>query len=95
MTNFFVTDNTFCCSECKDSICDDPKMVLGSYVKGPNNKICRVWAERLGLGHRIVVSYGIHSGRTEVNQVFPWTLSIELNILIPLFFFGYHPLFGA
>ena len=28
---------------CKDSICNDPKIVLGSYVKGPNNIICRAW----------------------------------------------------
>ena len=28
---------------CKDSICNDPKMVLSSYVKGPNNIICRAW----------------------------------------------------
>ena len=34
---------------CKDLICNDPKVVLGSYVKSPNNKICRAWAERLGL----------------------------------------------
>ena len=29
---------------CKDSICNDPKMILGSHVKGPNNIICRAWA---------------------------------------------------
>ena len=29
---------------CKDSICNDPKMVLGSYVKDPNNIICKAWA---------------------------------------------------
>ena len=52
---------------CKDSICDDPKLVLSSYVKGPNNKICREWAKRLGLGHRTVINHGVHSGRTEVN----------------------------
>ena len=23
---------------CKDSICNDPKLVLGSYIEGPNNK---------------------------------------------------------
>ena len=28
------TDN----ANCKDSICNDPKFVLGSNVKGPNNK---------------------------------------------------------
>ena len=47
--------------------------MLGSYVKGPNNKICREWAERLGLGHRTVVSHGAHGGRLEINQVCPWT----------------------
>ena len=52
---------------CKDSVYSDPKLVLGSYVKGPNNKIYRVWAERLGLGHRTVVSHGFHGERTEVN----------------------------
>ena len=52
---------------CEDSICNDPKLVLGPYVKGPNNKICRAWAERLGLGHRTVVGHGVHGGRTEVN----------------------------
>ena len=39
--------------------------MLGSNVKGPNNKICRAWAERLGLGHRTVVSHGVHGGRTK------------------------------
>ena len=28
---------------CKDTIFNDPKMTLGSYVKGPNNMICREW----------------------------------------------------
>ena len=50
---------------CKDSICNDPKLVLGSYVKSPNNKICRAWAERLGFGHRTIVNRGIHGGRAE------------------------------
>ena len=36
---------------CKDSICNDPKLILGSYIKGSNNKIYREWAERLGLDH--------------------------------------------
>ena len=31
-------------NNCKDSICNDPKMMLGSHVKGPNNIICRAWA---------------------------------------------------
>ena len=45
---------------CKDSICNDPKSVLGSNVKGPNNKICKEWAKRLGLGERSVVNHGVH-----------------------------------
>ena len=28
---------------CKDSIYNDPKIVLDLYVKGPNNIICRAW----------------------------------------------------
>ena len=52
---------------CKDSICNDPKMVLGSYVKGPNNIICKAWVEKLGLSHRTVVSHGTHGGRIEVS----------------------------
>ena len=60
---------------CKDSICNDLKMVLDSYVKGLNNKICRVWAERLGFGHRTVVNHGICDNRTKVNHVCPRSLS--------------------
>ena len=58
-----------------------PKMVLGSYVKGPNNIICRAWAERLGLGHRTVVRHGFHStlhkGEPDVsnNTLFRYVLS--------------------
>ena len=52
---------------CKDTICNDPKMILGSYFKDSNNKICREWAERLGIGHRTVVSHGVQGGHTEVN----------------------------
>ena len=27
----------------RDTICNDPHMIIGSYVKGPNNMICRAW----------------------------------------------------
>ena len=36
-----------------------PIGLLGSYIKDPNNKICRAWAERLGLDHRTEVSHGV------------------------------------
>ena len=49
---------------CKDSICNDPKLILGSYVDGPNNKICKEWAKRLGFGHWTVVSHGIHDNHS-------------------------------
>ena len=54
-------------ANCGDSICNDPKLVLGSNVKGPNNKICREWGKRLGLGERTVISHGVHDDRTGVN----------------------------
>ena len=41
--------------KCKDTIFNDPRMTLGSYVKGPNNMICREWVWKgllLGAGHR-------------------------------------------
>ena len=28
---------------CRDTIFNDPRMTLGSYIKGPNNMICREW----------------------------------------------------
>ena len=56
-TQVFPTDG----ANCKDSICNDHKMILGSHVKGPNNIICRAWVERLGLGHRTVVHHGFYS----------------------------------
>ena len=89
---------------CKDSIYNDPQGVLGSNVKGPNNKICREWAKRLGLGERIVVSHGVHDGYTEVNWAYPrrlsprhglsgsghWNSSEEFNVLIIPFSLGYN-----
>ena len=34
---------------CKDSICSDPKIVLGSNVKGPNNKFVEHGCHRTRL----------------------------------------------
>ena len=56
---------------CKDSICNDPKLILGPYIKGPNNKICREWDKRLGLGYWTVVSHGVHDNCTRVNRACP------------------------
>ena len=62
-------------TNCKDSICIDPKLVLDSNVKGPNNKICREWVKRLSLSYWIVVSHGVHGNRTGVNRACPRRLS--------------------
>ena len=76
---------------------------MGSNVKGPNNKICREWAKRLGLGERTIVSHGVRDDRTEVNCACPrrlspwrglggssyWPWSQELNVLIVPFTPGY------
>ena len=38
---------------CRDTIFNDPRMTSGSYVKGPNNMICRKWVWKglpLGAG---------------------------------------------
>ena len=38
-------------ANCRDKIFNDPRMMLGSYVKGPNNTICREWVWKwLDLG---------------------------------------------
>ena len=50
-TQAFLTDG----ANCKDTIFNDPRMTLGSYVKGPNNMICREWVWKglpLGAGFR-------------------------------------------
>ena len=62
----FPTDGT----NCKDSICNNPKLILGSHVKSSNNKICREWVERLGLDHRTVVSHSFHGKRTRMNPAY-------------------------
>ena len=33
---------------CRDTIFNDPRMTLGSYVEGPNNTICREWDGKAG-----------------------------------------------
>ena len=70
-TNFIISRII----SCKDAIRNDPKLVLGSYVKGANNKICREWAKRLGLSHQTVISHCIYDNRTEVNRACPRSLS--------------------
>ena len=37
---------------CKDSICNDPKLVLGSIVKGPNNKFVERGYKRTRLNSK-------------------------------------------
>ena len=79
--------------------------MLGPYIKGPNNKICREWAKRLGLGERTVVSHGVYDDRTEMYCAYlrrlspqhglggsgSWPPSKEFNVLItPFFMLGYH-----
>ena len=40
MISFIWADGEYLCG---DTIFNDPGMTLGSYVKGPNNMICREW----------------------------------------------------
>ena len=60
-------------ANCKDSIRDDPKMILDSYVeRAQTTSFVEPGFERLGLGHRMVVSRGV---RTELNRVRSRSLS--------------------
>ena len=40
--------NEICKSYCRDTIFNDPRMTLGSYLKGPNNIVHREWAGKAG-----------------------------------------------
>ena len=54
-------------ANCRDSIRDDPKIILGSNVKRAQTiSFVERGFERLGLGHQTVVSRGVH---TELNRV--------------------------
>ena len=58
---------------CKDSIRDDPKMILGSYVKRAQRiSFVERGFERLGFGHRTRVSRLV---RTELDRVHSRSLS--------------------
>ena len=63
MTQAFPTDG----ANCRDSIRDNPKIILGSYVKRAQT-ISFIEREfrRLGLGHRTGVSRDVY---TELNRV--------------------------
>ena len=54
-------------ANCRDSIRDDPKMILGSYVKMARTiSFVERGFERLGLGHWPVGNHGVH---TKVSHV--------------------------
>ena len=60
-------------NNCKDSIRDDLKMILDSYVKRAQTiSFVERGIERLGFGHQTVVSRGVH---TELNHVRSRSLS--------------------
>ena len=56
-------------------------MILGSHVKGPNNKFVERGFERLGLGHRTMVNQGFHSDLHKdepgvfINNLFRYAMS--------------------
>ena len=92
-----------CYEICRDSIRDDPKMILGSYVKKAQTiSFVEREFERLGCGHRTMVSRGVpsdlHKDKPDVlsNSLFRYvmsgsdlkTLFKELHILILLPFLG-------
>ena len=65
-TQAFPTDGT----NCRDSIRDDPKMILGSYVKRAQTiSFVECGFERLGLDHWSVGNRGVHTKVSHVRFV--------------------------
>ena len=65
-------------ANCTDSIRDDPKMILGSYVKRAQTiSFVEREFERLGLGHRTMVSHNVH---TDLNRVRSRSLSPRYSL---------------
>ena len=57
-------------ANCKDSIRDDPKMILGSYVeKAQTISFVEREFERLGLGYWLVDNHGVHTKVSHVRFV--------------------------
>ena len=57
-------------ANCKDSIRDDPKMILGSYVeKAQTISFVERGFERLGLGYWLVDNHGVHTKVSHVRFV--------------------------
>ena len=62
-TQALPTDGT----NCRDTICDNPKIILGSYVKRAQTiSFVERGFEGLGLGHWSVDNHGVH---TKVSHV--------------------------
>ena len=55
-------------ANCRDTIFNDPRLTLGSCVKGPNNMICREWVWKvLSLGAGFGSGPGFVSDHTKMS----------------------------
>ena len=80
-------------ANCRDSIRDDPKMILGSYVESAQTiSFVERGFEGLGLGHRSVDNHGVHTKVSHVRLEESFS-SIRSGRLWFLAFFP--PFFGA
>ena len=64
---------------CRDTTFHDPRMTLGSYVKGPDNVICREWVWKgLPLGDRQWSGPGFMRAPTKVGLDYIVELYIDV-----------------
>ena len=72
---------------CKDSIRDDPKMILGSYVEMAQTiSFVEREFERLGLGHWSVDNHGVHTKVSHIRFVESFSLKRSGRLWFLAFF---------
>ena len=77
-------------ANCGDTIIHVPRMTLGSYVKGLNNIICRVWAWKAGpwsLGSGLIVVFMEVHMRVDL----AWLAKLFFSATYGVFVLGLHP----
>ena len=80
---FFIkrSSNLLYCIDniCRDTIFNDPRMTLGSHVKGPNNMICREWAWKVGSWAQMSSVIGV-SMETLIWAGLAWLAKSSLSV---------------
>ena len=77
-------------ANCRDTIFNDPRMTLGSYVKGPSNMICREW---VGKGLPLGAGQGSDPGFMRTHTKVGWDCVAELyvDVVRKVWLLGFSP----